>query len=188
MRNLLFVSTLFSFAMAATEAQAMPISEVAELQFHKVNQLAETKKIDAGFVDHLASVALQKDSASPNYLVIFRQESDANETPAAVTIKADTNGKAQGFVASPGKLAAQPADWGGKAPLDLLEKAVEYVVDSTTDPLTPPFRDHFTAASISPFASGNGLIAKVVLSAGAGDGALVVLVDLNGNILSSSKQ
>lgn len=184
----LSLATLLAGLFAAASASAMAISEVAELQFHKVNQLVATRKIDAGFVEHLKSVALAKDPAGPLFLVTFQQEADAGQTAAAVVVKADANGRSQSYQAQPGKLALNAADWGGKAPLDLLEKAVEYVVDSTTDPLTPAFRDGFTSAAIEPFQSPNGLTGKVSVTADAGSGILLVYVDLNGKILSTAKQ
>jgi len=184
----LSVTTLLAGTFAAASAQAIAISEVAELQFHKVNQLVATRKIDSGFVDHMKSVALAKDPAGPLYLVTFQEEADAGQAAFTVVVSADANGKSQGYQQQAGTLAKGPANWGGKAPLDLLEKAVEYVVDSTTDPLTPSFRDGFTAASIEPFQSANGLVGKVSVTAGTASGTLLVFVDLNGQILSTAKQ
>lgn len=176
------------FGAFAQTASAMAISEVAELQFHKVDQLVSTRKIDVGFVEHLASVSLTKEKNGPNFLVTFQQEADKDQAAIAVVVKADAKGKAQGYTLASGKLAAAPANWGGKSPLDILEKGVEYVVDSTNDPLTPKFRDGLTSASIEPLTSENGLQALVKVMAGPADGTLLVTLDLNGKILSSAKQ
>lgn len=182
------IITIVGGILLASAARAMSIAEVAELQFHQVDQLVARNKIDKGFVDHLASVALAKKPNSANFLVTFSQETNANQMANTVAIEATDAAKALSFKEVKGIASSNPVNWVGKAPLDILEKAVEFVVDTTGDARLVPFQNGFTGASILPMSSDQGLMAAVRVKATEQDGSLLLMVDLNGKVLSVTKE
>ena len=175
-------------AFAPTLSFAVSTVEIGELQFHKIDQLASTKSIDDGFVSHLREIQMSASANAGEYIVTFLQEADAGKTPATVSIVATHDGTAKSFAEAKSAPASRFIDWAGKAPMDLLEKAVEYVSDTATDARLIPFQNGFTGAVISPEQSANGLVGIVTVRAGAQDGRLVIRVGLNGTILSVEKQ
>lgn len=174
-----------SFLASASSFAAVSTAEVAELQFHKLSRLVQTKKIDAAFADHLQSLKVLPQDAK--VLVTFVQESDTDGmAPPMLNIVADLAGKAVSYNVVPGQTARNFVNWGGKSPMDLFEKGLEYVADSK-DAAIAPFQDRISTASIAPATTGQGFAVVTVL-AGEGDGMLVITLDAQGKVLSAEKK
>jgi hypothetical protein len=163
---------------SATASAAPTVAEIAELQFHKLNRLVATKKVDAAFVDHLGAIIVAPETG--DYVVSFYQEGVFSALPAAVAIRADRQGKAVSFQLVPGPTPTQFVDWKGKVPAEIFEKALEYVADTVGDTRLNVFRERITSAAIMPEASG----AVVSVAAGTADGTLAIHLDLDGKVLS----
>ena len=181
----LFLSLLA--VLGSVSALAAPsTAEVAELQFHKLNRLVATNKIDAAYVNHLGGITVKPDAG--DLLVTFFQENDSNGAPDRVIIRADLEGKPKSFEVIPGTKSLTYTDWTGKVPADILEKAVEYVSDTTTDARLDIFRERISSAVLLPQKDASGLSAMVTVRAGERDGILLIHLDLAGKVLSVEKQ
>ena len=166
---------------------AIPQAEIGELQFHKIDQLVATKKINEGFISHLKGLRIKKDSAT-EFQVTFLQESDSSQIADMVTILATVEGKAKAFSEFRAPAATHPVNWNGAVPLDIFEKAVEYIVDTTADPRLIPFRDGLVSAEISPVLTPAGARANVIATAAPEEGTLILQLDLGGKVLDVNLQ
>ncbi len=168
---------------SASAFAALSNAEITELQFHKLNRLVATNKIDAAYINHLGGLTVKQETGG--LMINFFQETDSNGMPNAVAIHADFTGKALSFAVVPGTTGRNFTDWNGKVPADIFEKAMEYLADNTTDVRLTPFRDGITSASIlQEKDAANGKAALVMVRADERAGVLMIHLDLNGKVLS----
>ena len=186
---------LTAIALIAVPRLAMAqasLAEAAELSLHRIERLVDVKKIDKSYRDQLQEVSIvrlpQSVSSDPAFKAVGSQVSGQDGTRNQIDIFMDTNGKATPLDPShlhPGAPAFNPPVWPQKDAVTLLENSIHYIENNKTDGAIKPFFDGMTGLTLSQVMNGGTPVAKVSVKSNLATATLIVLLSLDGNVISA---
>lgn len=193
MKKHLILTAIALIALPRLAMAQASLAEAAELSLHRIERLVDIKKIDKSYRDQLQEVSIvrlpQSVSSDPAFKAVGSQVSGQDGTRNQIDIFMDANGKATPLDPShlhPGAPAFNPPVWPQKDAVTLLENSIHYIENNKTDGAIKPFFDGMTGLTLSQVMNGGTPVAKVSVKSSLATATLIVLLSLDGNVISAS--
>jgi hypothetical protein len=191
MKNLVIVALAFTFGTTA-HAEAISPAKAAELGLHRIERLVTLKKIDQNYIDFFSGISTQKltpaQPTDPSFKVAGLQVAATDGKSNEVDIMMDATGKALSNSVKEGSTPANPPRWGNKDALAIGENSFHYLIDNAgAKPELRPFNTGFTSMALTQAQDAQGKpMARATMRSSATTDLLDVLLDLDGNVVSST--
>lgn len=155
---LLILSTVISISGWAQVEVSQ--AKVAELACHRAERLVTLKKIDAAFVNNVASISVvpqtEGEARFKAYILLYP---DFNGQQGRLEIDFDANGKVQGYSVNPTQPSVQAPTWPELDSVTLVENSLHYILDGwAANSDLKIFNEHFKSLVLTQVQDGNGKI------------------------------
>lgn len=180
--TVLAVLAISSFAVAHDDPK-ISAAKIAELSAHRVDRLVALGKIEEAFAKKMARIEVSSiSSGNATYKSIVWQ---TGSQPSQVELQFDHDGKPLSFKVTVG-VAGPLVEWTGKSANELIENAMHYVLDNSTNATLAPYFSKFTFLTLSKGRLGAAEVALVEVSSSAQAQKLQIFVNLDGSINSTN--
>ena len=187
MRSILLSLSLIAAAHLASAGEDPRIStgKVAELTTHRIERLVTLKKIDPQFLHRLEKIDVIKvDETQAAYKVTASQTTPAQAKPIQIEMTFDKDGKFLDFKALEGGSAGIDPLWTEADAVTLLEKAMHFVLENTSDSQVEPYFLTMTTSSLGKTTINGEPVAVAQFKGSAQAQTLNVYLKLNGKFIS----
>lgn len=176
-----------STSFADSDTAAVTTARIAELAAHRVDRLVALKKIDASFLKKTSKleVASVSNEAPVAYKAIISQTAPADGKPVQLELSFDAAGKALAFKLVAGGTAGPDAGWPDKNSVSLMESALHYLAENTTDSKLAPFFEGLSSMELTKGKLDGQTVAQATVSSTKIAQKLNVFVKLDGTVISS---
>ena len=185
MRNAVAVALIALMPMSAF-AQNVSSGKIAELSAHRLERLAQLKKVDEAFMTRLEKVEVSAVAgpAPAAYRSVISQTQPAQGTPIQLELLFDAAGKSLAFKVLPGGVAGPDPKW-PTANAQALFEATAHALEDATDPKIAPFLNAFTSLTLTKGTLQGSPVARTQVLSSATPAKLNVYLMLDGMVMST---
>ncbi|MGE0763733.1 MAG: hypothetical protein AB7N80_10690 [Bdellovibrionales bacterium] len=181
--TLLATLLLGSTSAFAHEDASISTAKIAELSAHRADRLVALGKIDASFVQKMEKIEVTKLTGGPvSYKSTVSQTQPQSGAPLQLELQFDHDGKPLSFKVLAGGTAGPDIPWSPKSAGELVENAMHYVLDNSTNPTIAPYFTDFTNLVLAKGVLGGTDVALIQIVSGIQEKPLNVYVNLDGSI------
>lgn len=169
----------------AAEDPRITTGKVAELTTHRIDRLVNLKKIDAQFLHRLEKIEITKVDETPvAYKAIVSQTAPAQGKAIQLELTFDKDGKFINFKTIEGGVTGVDPLWNSADSVTLLENAMHFVLEHTSDSQVEPYFLSMTNATLSKTTFHGETVAVAQFKTSAQAQTLNVYVKLDGKFIS----